>query len=79
MKLQFLLKKRQDCHMKQERLMKGDEIMKECVVCKEKIFQDDNGKWYMVIETGDWDYYYDRFKYVEMEIKYCYNCGKKYV
>lgn len=55
------------------------QIMEKCKICKNQIFQYEDGKWYMRIETGDWDYYYDRDEYMEIEIKYCYNCGKKYI
>ena len=50
----------------------------ECNLEGDKIIFDDTTKKYeLVIETGEWDYYYDSYVTEYMEIDFCPFCGKK--
>lgn len=50
-----------------------------CTVCDEKNFKDIDGKYKMRLENSNWDHYNDCFDYDDIEINYCYQCGKKFV
>lgn len=50
-----------------------------CQTCEDKIFRDKNdGRWYMRIENGNWNEYIDGFDYTDIQINFCYECGKSY-
>lgn len=49
----------------------------ECEFCKDNIFYNGN-TFFMEIETGEWDDYYDMWKSVDLDgLKYCPYCGKE--
>lgn len=54
----------------------GQNSMENCDVCQELIFYFD--KCYMRIENSNWDAHNDCMNYEDIEINYCYQCGKKY-
>ena len=58
----------------------NSEILKEeCSVCEGDIFySEEDKKWYLRVEESGWNDYLDAFNYQDVEINYCYNCGKDY-
>jgi len=59
---------------------KDSQILKEeCSVCEDDIFySEENKKWYLRVEESGWNHYLDGFNYQDIEINYCYRCGKDY-
>ncbi|QJI52445.1 hypothetical protein [Psychrobacillus phage Perkons] len=53
--------------------------MNNCEVCEDKIFfSNRENKWLMRMENSNWNDYVDGFDYDDIEINYCYECGRKY-
>lgn len=49
-----------------------------CEFCEDKIYKNDDGEFFLEIETNHWDYHYDGYEKVELwGIKYCPYCGRK--
>lgn len=49
-----------------------------CEFCKNEIFRDDDGEFYLEVETSHWDSYYDCYEAVKLSgIKYCPFCGRE--
>lgn len=57
----------------------GDIMDNPCIVCEEEIFfNHKENKWMMRIQNNNWNEYEDDFDYEEIEINFCYHCGKDY-
>ncbi|MFS0657503.1 hypothetical protein AB1L07_02595 [Niallia alba] len=50
-----------------------------CIVCQEEVFLNtQENKWMMRIQNSNWNDYIDDFDYEDIEINFCYQCGKDY-
>ena len=41
------------------------------------IYNEESNTYQLIIETGEWDYYYDRFAEIYIDIRFCPFCGRK--
>lgn len=48
-----------------------------CEVCHEFYYNERLKVWLLRVENSNWDYYSDGFDYDEIEVKYCFECGRK--
>ena len=54
------------------------EVIKMCEFCEDKIYKNNDGEFFLEVETNHWDYYYDGYEKVELwGIEYCPYCGRK--
>ncbi|KND05551.1 hypothetical protein P5637_06815 [Bacillus paralicheniformis] len=51
--------------------------MDNCKTCDEFYYNESAKSWLYKVENGHWDYYKDGFDYIEIEVKYCFKCGRK--
>lgn len=48
-----------------------------CPICEEVIFQEPDGNWYARIENGNWDERNDTYDYTDVQVHFCFHCGKQ--
>ncbi|MBU8781593.1 hypothetical protein CHCC19466_1372 [Bacillus licheniformis] len=51
--------------------------MDNCKTCDELYYNESAKSWLYKVENGHWDYYKDGFDYIEIEVKYCFECRRK--
>jgi len=50
-----------------------------CEVCEEDIYYDSfNKEWLLRVENSNWSEGLDNFDYTELQVNFCYKCGKDY-
>lgn len=48
-----------------------------CNETQDYIFKDQDDKWYLRVENGNWNFWNDGFDYTDIQVDYCPYCGRK--